>query len=223
MEEEQDQDSTSGPPYHLSGVSLGWSSRWRTWLLETWHLEPARLLGQTTTKPVNAFPDTANQPFQAGECEESWRRACSFQGSDPTHGRNQLKTDVPFPEWRPGHFQDESPGGAWLQRPWHEMCLLPPEPGPEHGHRVLAGGRVSIGTVCHGGGSRPRLDILGQFGKFGKAGSAFQRSLEPRACTVPQPSFRTKVLVVRSAPVVTLKMHNRNTGFQQTESCQHSA
>ncbi|KAI4555101.1 hypothetical protein MJT46_015487 [Ovis ammon polii x Ovis aries] len=52
--------------------------------------------GQTTTKPINAFPDAANQPFWAGECEASWMRACRFQRSNPTHVRNQLKTDVPF-------------------------------------------------------------------------------------------------------------------------------
>ena len=75
-----------------------------------WHLEPAWLQGQTTTKPVNAFPDAANQPFWAGECEASWMRACRFQGSNPTHVRNQLKTDVPFSKEEARTRAREEPG-----------------------------------------------------------------------------------------------------------------
>lgn len=213
MEEEQDQDSISGFFYYLFGVFLGWSSRWRTWFLETWYLELVRLLGQIIIKLVNVFLDIVNQFFQVGECEESWRRVCSFQGFDSIYGRNQLKIDVFFLEWRLGYFQDESLGGVWFQRFWYEMCFLFSEFGSEYGYRVLVGGRVSIGIVCYGGGSRLRLDILGQFGKFGKVGSVFQRSFEFRVCIVFQFLFRIKVLVVRLVVVVILKMYNRNIGF----------
>lgn len=43
----------------------------------------------TTTKPVSAFPDAANQPLWAGKGQASWRRACSFQGSDRCQGASE--------------------------------------------------------------------------------------------------------------------------------------
>ena len=101
-------------------------------------MDPARLLGQTTTKPVNAFPDAANQPFWAGECEASWTRACSLQGSNPPHVRNQLKTDVPFSKEEARTLPGREPGrgpaletlagdlpsapGAWSQSLGRRPC-----------------------------------------------------------------------------------------------------
>lgn len=64
-----------------------------------------------------------------------------------THVRNYLKADVPFPKRRPEDFQAEEPGGVGLWRTW-QICLLPPGLD-ERGLRVLAGGRVSFGTLCY--------------------------------------------------------------------------
>lgn len=75
----------------------------------------------TTTKPKRfsrcckpAFPPSAQRA--GGEPAVSSAVTCV---------RDHLKTDLPFPKTRPGHFQDESPGGAWLRRTWQEVRCLP--------------------------------------------------------------------------------------------------
>lgn len=80
--------------------------------------------GQTTTEPESAFPDTANQPSGLESARGAGREPTA--SSARTCVRDHLKTDLPFPKRRPGHFQDESPGGAWPRRTWQEVCLLPP-------------------------------------------------------------------------------------------------
>lgn len=189
---------------------LGQSSRWRTW-----HLEPAQLQRQTTTKPVTAFPDTAKS-FAGLESVRQLTDEGPAVSSAPTSVRNPQKIDGPFPKRRPEHFQDESPGGAGLWRTWHRAAFCPQGHGSERGLRVLAGGRVSIGILCRGGGSRPRPDILCQ---FGRVGSAFQRTPKTLSTHSHTAFIQHTSAVSKVSTRCDFKSVQKEHRFQQTESC----
>ena len=217
MEEGQPPGSyTSGRHCHLSWVFSGCSSWYWTWRLEMWHLEPARLQGQTTTKPVNAFPDAANQPFWAGECEASWMRACRFQGSNPTHVRNQLKTDVPFSKEEARTRAREEPG---LETLAGDLPSAPRawiwEPGIWWSHSL---GRMPCFN-WHPRLCRRKSTMAGPPGPVWKGWEHCSEEFPTLSTRHPTAFIQHEILVLSWAPDVTFKTHKRNTGFQQIKSC----
>ena len=181
-----------------------------------WHLEPAWLQGQTTTKPVNAFPDAANQPFWAGECEASWMRACRFQGSNPTHIRNQLKTDVPFSKEEARTRAREEPG---LETLAGDLPSAPRtwiwEPGIWWSHSL---GRMPCFN-WHPRLCRRKSTMAGPPGPVWKGWEHCSEEFPTLSTHHPTAFIQHEILVLSWAPDMTFKTHRRNTGFQQIKSC----
>lgn len=138
--------------------------------------------------------------------------------STRTWVRNQLKTDLFFPTRRPGHFQDESPGGAWLlRRTWQDICLLPQ--GLDLS-MVPVSWQEAVFQLALSAVEEEADQARISCANLGELGAPFTGALSPRT---QSHCFHSARKGMHSAPDVTFKMHKRDTGCHQTEPCWHSS
>lgn len=131
--------------------------------------------------------------------------------------RNHLKTDVPFPNREARTLPRREPGRSLTSENLAGDLPSAPEPGSERGPRILARGVFRLA-----------LSVVEEEADHGRTSCASLGGLESpfrgaRSRSTQSHCFHSAQRRMHSAPDVTFKMHKRNTGFQQTESCLHSA